>query len=192
MLEAAAMLAISPVAMAAPSPPPPLDIEALFPPNVMKRVRLSLAYASELFTEDERFNISPEFRYALAKLLIDGEDVLCPAEPENHQACASILSAFGKFLGPIVHGYVGELAEPPYPRMMLLTRDWWVMDLARGGYVITPFRAYHELGFSETETKRPTRAAPPRPGNLPPPVGRYISMQELYDLAGGPRQRQQP
>ncbi|MGP9812936.1 hypothetical protein ACTZWT_15625 [Rhodopseudomonas sp. NSM] len=202
--RAAALFAASTSELGAALPPPPLDIEAIFPAEVMRRLRhrwsgakatdAEWSHAPQLFTEDDRFNLSPSFRYALAKLLNDGEDVLCPAEPERHHDYALLLSAFGSCLGPVIHGYVGELAEPPHPLVVLLTRDWWVMDLARKEYVIGPLRSYQMLGPSGAALSlmRPVRAAPSRPANLPAPVGRYISMQELHDLAGGPRQRQEP
>jgi len=201
--KAAALFTASTPELGAGLPPPPLDIEAIFPAEVMRRLRhrwsgakatdAEWSHAPKLFTEDDRFNLSPSFRYALAKLLSNGEDALCPAEPENHHTYALILSAFGRFLGPVVQGYVGELAEPPHPLVLLLTRDWWVMDLARKEYVIGPLRSYQMLGPSGAlSLMRPVRAAPSRPANLPAPVGRYISMQELHDLAGGPRQRQEP
>ncbi|MGO3933086.1 hypothetical protein [Rhodopseudomonas pseudopalustris] len=201
--ETAALFAASTSELGAALPPPPLDIEAIFPADVMRRLRLGWigakatdadwGHAPQLFTEDDRFNLSPSFRYALAKLLNDGEDALCPAEPEHHQTYALLLAAFGRFLGPVVQGYVGELAKPPHPIVLLLTRDWWVMDLARKEFVIEPLRSYQMLGPSGAlSLMRPVRAAPSRPANLPAPVGRYISMQELHDLAGGPRQRQEP
>jgi hypothetical protein len=190
-MSAATLLALSPVQISAQLPPPPLDVEAVFPTDIFENMRsrwkdgkyatgVTWDEAPGMFTPDGRFGLSPTFRYAMARVLNDGDDMICPVEPERHAMYSIVVWTFGKYLGGHLVCLEGELSEPPHNHALLLTRDGYIMDLARGGYIIEPFRAYRYMG-SNQPMKIPTEMPPPRTPERPKQEGRYISYQEMVE-----------
>jgi hypothetical protein len=73
--------------------------------------------------------------------------------------------------------------EPPHRRVMLLTRDFWTMNLYRNRSPIGPFRAYAYLGYEDRGLMVPSGAAPPRPEDIPVPHGRARTIEEMLARA---------
>lgn len=191
-IGAAALAALTPSALQAALPVPPLDIEGWFGAELMANIRrvyelgkinVPEEYAGRppLLTEDDRFNISAPFRYALAKLLNDGPDILCPDEPGLHRHYESVLRKFGKNAGVPVYGFIGELYLQPGGRVILLTRDKWTLCCARRHWPIDPFGAYQWLGWEDRKGLIvPIVPAVPRPPDMPVPRGRAPTLDEIF------------
>lgn len=170
---------------------PLLDIEAWFGPKTMAHVKqvyeMALVnipdeYAGRppLLTDDGRFNLSPEFRCALASLINDGKDVLTPDEPGMHRHYKSVLRKIARDAGVPMYGFIGELAVPPHTRMILLSRDEWIWHSAKKKWPVPPFRAYQWLSYEEEQGLIvPSGNAPARfPDLKPPPSERALSFEQ--------------
>ncbi|MBB5048521.1 hypothetical protein HNR60_003288 [Rhodopseudomonas rhenobacensis] len=120
------------------TPPPALDLEAFFGPEAMALIRARYRdghycqgvgdprHVPGFITADGRFGMSTPARYALAKFLTDGQDVIfsCPKEAINRDQLA--LHLFRKHVCQLpypLYSLYGPLRAPPHDDAIMLTKE---------------------------------------------------------------------